>query len=99
MEVGQIKSGSDAKDSFHKMLQHVRGVTPHVADSITARFKSVAALIQGFQRGGADILQNLTVFVIERLALIVFRYGILKPGALESEVLDNTCQGRFTMRS
>ena len=62
MEAGQIKSGTGPEDTFHKMLQQVYRVTPQVADSITARYKSVHALIRGFQQGGPSILEDLPVF-------------------------------------
>jgi hypothetical protein len=61
MENGQIKPGSGAHDVFNKMLQHVRGVTPQVAESITGAYKSVPALILAFQRGGPEILEDLPV--------------------------------------
>ena len=61
MEKGQIKSGNGAEDTFHKMLQQVHRVTPQAADAITAVHKSVHALVQGFQRGGPDILEDLQV--------------------------------------
>ena len=63
MEAGQIKSGQTVEDTFHKMLQHIFRVTPQAADSITADYKSVSALIRGFQRGGPYILEDLPVSV------------------------------------
>lgn len=62
MEAGQIKSGTGPEDTFHRMLQHVQRVTPPVADAITARYKSVSALIRGFQQGGPYILEGLPVY-------------------------------------
>jgi crossover junction endonuclease EME1 len=61
MDVGQIKSGTGTEDTFHKMLQQVHRVTPQVADSIMARYKSVHALIRGFQQGGPSTLEDLPV--------------------------------------
>ena len=61
MEKGQVKSGTNAADTFHKMLQHVARVTPHIADAITARYKSVHSLIEGFRQGGPYILEDLDV--------------------------------------
>lgn len=61
MESGQIKSGNGVEDTFQKMLQHIQRVTPGVADAITARYKSVSALIRGFQQGGPNILEDLPV--------------------------------------
>lgn len=61
MDVGQIKSGTGVEDTFHKMLQQVHRVTPHVADSIASTYGSVHDLIRGFQRGGPYILEDLPV--------------------------------------
>jgi crossover junction endonuclease EME1 len=64
MEVGQVKSGTGPEDTFHKMLQHIRGVTPQIADAVTVRWKTVSALIYAFRRGGSDILQHCVVSVL-----------------------------------
>jgi crossover junction endonuclease EME1 len=94
MEVGQVKSGTGAEDTFHKMLQHVRGVTPQVADSIVATFKSVPVLIRSFERGGSDILQHLSVCI--SLNTVDGRCEIVKLVVLESGVLDRHWPGRYT---
>jgi crossover junction endonuclease EME1 len=65
METGQIKSGSNVEDSYHKMLQQIYRVTPQIADTITGTYKSVYALITAFQRGGPSILEGLQVFYFE----------------------------------
>ena len=64
MESGQIKSGSNVEDTYHKMLQQVHRVTPQIADIITGTYKSVHALICAFQRGGPTVLEGLQVFSV-----------------------------------
>jgi len=61
MEAGQFKSGATPEEAFHRMLQHVRGVTPQTADAITGVFKTVQSLINGFHRGGPNILEDIPV--------------------------------------
>jgi hypothetical protein len=70
-ETGQIKSGTSVEDTFHKMLQHVHRVTPHIADSITSVYGSVYALVHGFQRGGPDILEDLPVHSAVEVSLML----------------------------
>ena len=61
MEVGQIKSGANVEDTYHKMLQQVHRVTPQIADTITGTYKSVYALISAFKRDGPSVLEGLQV--------------------------------------
>jgi len=61
MEGGQFKAGANAEDTFHKMLQQVHGVTPQRADAITGVYPSIGSLINGFKRGGPDILADIPV--------------------------------------
>ena len=60
-EKGQIKFDMDVEDTFHKMLQQIHHVTPHVADSIMGVYPSIHALVWGFKIGGMDILKNILV--------------------------------------
>jgi|SRR5579859_6605389 crossover junction endonuclease EME1 len=61
MDAGQVKSGSDIPDTFHKMLQHIPRVTPGVADAIMSVYRTPPALIRAFRAGGAEILVGLNV--------------------------------------
>jgi hypothetical protein len=63
MENGQFKAGANTEDTFHKMLQQVFGVTQPKADAITGVYKSIWSLVNGFKRGGADILADIPVCV------------------------------------
>jgi crossover junction endonuclease EME1 len=59
MESGQIATGTDATDTWIKMLQEISRVTAPVAYGIAARYPSVQALVKGFETEGKDALAEL----------------------------------------
>jgi crossover junction endonuclease EME1 len=59
MESGQIATGTDAADTWIKMLQEIGRVTAPVAYGIAARYPSVQALVKGFETEGKDALAEL----------------------------------------
>lgn len=61
METGQVKTGSDASDTFYKMLQQTVRVTPAIAAGIQAEYPTVRALARGFREGGSTLLEDVTV--------------------------------------
>lgn len=59
MDVGQVKTGEDGKDTYVKMLQEVQRVTPAMAYGIAGEYPTVRALIHGFKKHGPDMLQDV----------------------------------------
>lgn len=50
-ETGQIKTGSDKRDTFEKMLQSVSRVTPQVAQAIASQYNSLRELCDALKEG------------------------------------------------
>lgn len=61
MDVGQIRSGTDADDTFSKMLQCVHMSTEVVATSIQVKYPTVQTLFKAFVAGGDDLLKDLPI--------------------------------------
>lgn len=59
MDIGQVKTGEDVKDTYIKMLQEVQRVTPAMAYGIVSQYPNVRALVNGFKRYGPDMLQDV----------------------------------------
>ena len=59
MDIGQVKTGDDVKDTYVKMLQEVQRVTPAMAYGIASKYPTVAKLVSGFKREGPDMLENV----------------------------------------
>ncbi|KAL9616147.1 MAG: hypothetical protein Q9160_008953 [Pyrenula sp. 1 TL-2023] len=59
MDIGQVKTGEDGKDTYVKMLQEVQRVTPAMAYGIASEYPTVRALIGGFKKHGPDMLQDV----------------------------------------
>lgn len=63
MDVGQVKTGEDKRDTFVKMLQEVNRVTASMAYGVVERYPSVSDLVGGFKDkdGGVGLLEDVKV--------------------------------------
>lgn len=61
MDVGQVKTGDDKRDTFVKMLQEVNRVTASMAYGVVERYPSVGDLVGGFKNGGVGLLEDVKV--------------------------------------
>jgi len=61
MDVGQVKTGEDKRDTFVKMLQEVNRVTASMAYGVVERYPSVGDLVEGFKHGGVGLLEDVKV--------------------------------------
>ncbi|KAI7851497.1 hypothetical protein BDC45DRAFT_211712 [Circinella umbellata] len=52
---GPAKSGTNAADSWSKMLQEIQLCTPAVAEAITSEYPSLPSLHQAYERLGSDV--------------------------------------------
>ncbi|KAL6249480.1 hypothetical protein RBB50_003333 [Rhinocladiella similis] len=59
MDSGQVRTGDDPRDTLVKMLQEVQRVTPSMAYGIVDKFGSVRKLVQGFDRCGNLLLEDV----------------------------------------
>jgi crossover junction endonuclease EME1 len=59
MDVGQVKTGDDARDTYVKMLQEVQRVTPAMAYGIANRYPNVRALVKAFRDEGRLVLEDV----------------------------------------
>jgi crossover junction endonuclease EME1 len=59
MDVGQVKTGDDARDTYVKMLQEVQRVTPAMAYGIANRYPNVRALVEAFRDEGRLVLEDV----------------------------------------
>ncbi|KAI1759062.1 hypothetical protein GGR53DRAFT_514997 [Hypoxylon sp. FL1150] len=58
MDVGQVKTGEDAKDTYIRMLQEVNRVTAPIAHGIAAKYGTVSELVRGLEQEGPLALEN-----------------------------------------
>ena len=56
MDVGQVKTGDDAADTYVKMLQEVQRVTPAMAYGIANLYPNVRKLVKAFRNDGPLVL-------------------------------------------
>lgn len=63
MDVGQVKTGEDKRDTFVKMLQEVNRVTASMAYGVVEKYPSVGDLVRGFKdrEGGVGLLEDVKV--------------------------------------
>ncbi|EMR10553.1 hypothetical protein PNEG_01259 [Pneumocystis murina B123] len=61
MESGQIKTGSDVKDTYTKLLQTIYKVTPQIANIIVEKYPKISDLVSAFRENGPDALTDLTI--------------------------------------
>ena len=59
MDVGQVKTGDDAKDTYVKMLQEVQRVTPAMAYGIANLYPNVRELVRAFKERGQLVLEDV----------------------------------------
>jgi crossover junction endonuclease EME1 len=59
MDVGQVKTGDDARDTYVKMLQEVQRVTPAMAYGIANCYPNVRALVKAFRDEGRLVLEDV----------------------------------------
>ena len=59
MDVGQVRTGDNTKETFIKMLQEVQRVTPSMAYSIVEEFKTVRKLVKEFDKHGNLLLEDI----------------------------------------
>lgn len=64
MDVGQVKTGEDKRDTFVKMLQEVNRVTASMAYGVVKRYPSVVDLVEGLKNGGPGLLEDVKVCLI-----------------------------------
>lgn len=67
MDVGQVKSGDDAEDTYVKMLQEVQRVTAPMAYGIATQFPDARALVRATKQEGPLMLQDVKVFSLSFL--------------------------------
>ncbi|KAI1471687.1 ERCC4 domain-containing protein [Daldinia caldariorum] len=58
MEVGQVRTGEDAKDTYVRMLQEVTRVTAPIAYGVAAKYGTVSQLVRGLEENGPLALEN-----------------------------------------
>lgn len=61
MESGQIKTSSDTKDIYIKLLQMIHKVTPQIANIIVEKYPKISNLVSVFQKNGPDALSDLII--------------------------------------
>ncbi|KAK9480784.1 ERCC4 domain-containing protein [Lipomyces japonicus] len=59
MEAGQIKTGSDCRDTFEKTLLHFKYVTPGITEKVVDRFKAINEMMKSLELNGPNVLLNL----------------------------------------
>ena len=59
MDVGQVRTGDDVLDTYVKVLQEVRRVTPAMAYGIVNHYATVHQLVAGFKQHGPLMLENV----------------------------------------
>ncbi|ODM15718.1 hypothetical protein SI65_08952 [Aspergillus cristatus] len=75
MDVGQVKTGDDKRDTFVKMLQEVNRVTASMAYGVVERYPSVGDLVGGFKNGGVGLLEDVKKSANKNGALTDSRIG------------------------
>lgn len=58
-DLGQVKTGADAANTYLLMLQQIHKLTEPVAAAIVAEYPSLPSLIAGFRSAGPEMLQDL----------------------------------------
>ncbi|OTB16185.1 hypothetical protein K445DRAFT_317165 [Daldinia sp. EC12] len=58
MEVGQVRTGEDARDTYVRMLQEVTRVTAPIAYGVAAKYATVSQLVRGLEENGPLALEN-----------------------------------------
>ena len=77
-DVGQVRTGHDADDTFSKMLQELHRVTAGVANGIMAEYKTVRQLMGACTTLGDSVVSDLEVSFLQPLspfALPLFFYS------------------------
>ncbi|KAI9679504.1 MAG: hypothetical protein M1817_005526 [Caeruleum heppii] len=59
MDVGQVKTGNDPKDTYTRMLQEIVRVTPPIAYGVAGAYPDVRALVEALQTGGTETLVDI----------------------------------------
>ena len=59
MDVGQVKTGDDAQDTYVKMLQEVQRMTPAMAYGIANLYPNLKALVKAFKEEGQLVLEDV----------------------------------------
>ncbi|KAL1959122.1 hypothetical protein VTO42DRAFT_2909 [Malbranchea cinnamomea] len=75
MDVGQVKTGEDARDTYVKMIQEVQRVTAPMAYGITTQYGNVRELIVAMKREGPLMLQDVKKCTNKSGALSEARIG------------------------
>ncbi|ODQ64631.1 hypothetical protein NADFUDRAFT_42937 [Nadsonia fulvescens var. elongata DSM 6958] len=58
-EVGTVRAGANSSDCFLQALQHMKYVTPPLAEGLQTRFKNIKGMTTALQRGGPDALVGI----------------------------------------
>lgn len=61
MDVGQVRTGEDKDDTYIKMLQQITRVTAPIAYGIAAEYGDALGLMDGYEKHGTMILEDLKV--------------------------------------
>ena len=64
-DVGQVRTGHDADDTFFKMLQELHRVTAGVANGIMAEYKTVRQLMDACGTLGDSVVSDLEVSFLQ----------------------------------
>lgn len=60
-DVGQVRTGKDAIDTWHRMLQEIPRVTQSISDGIARRYPSMKLLVEAFRQHGDGILAEIDI--------------------------------------
>jgi crossover junction endonuclease EME1 len=78
MDVGQVKPGEDAFDTYVKMLQEVHRVTAPMAYGIAMEFGDVGKLLRAMKQQGPLLLQDVKVCFSTAILLQVLMCAVLE---------------------
>ncbi|PGH09761.1 crossover junction endonuclease EME1 [Blastomyces parvus] len=75
MDVGQVKSGEDNRDTYVKMLQEVHRVTAPISYGITSQYPTVSELVRELKEQGPLLLEDVKKCANRNGALTDARVG------------------------
>lgn len=70
MDVGQVKTGDDPRDTYTRMLQEIVRVTAPIAYGIAGVYPDVASLKRGLEREGQGGLEDIKVWISFSLSFL-----------------------------
>lgn len=66
-DVGQVRTGNNAEDTYFKMLQEITRITAGVANGIMGEYKSVKELMNACKNAGDVVVADLEVGFLNRM--------------------------------